>query len=53
MIQQLREEVAEYGSFQSHFNPQIETLRRELNSLKIHLNKENNSNNNNNEYWAQ
>jgi hypothetical protein len=40
-IEQLREEVAEYRSFQSHFNPQIETLQREINSLKIHLNNGN------------
>jgi hypothetical protein len=41
-IEQLREEVQEYRSFQSQFNPQIEILQREINSLKIHLAQEEN-----------
>ena len=32
-IDQLRKEVAEYRSFQSHINPQIEAFQREINSL--------------------
>jgi chaperonin cofactor prefoldin len=41
-IEQLKEKSERYESFMATFNPQIEEFQREINSLKRHLNSENN-----------
>jgi hypothetical protein len=42
-IEQLKETAEKYKSFMSTLNPQIEAFQLEIDSLKLHLNNENNN----------
>jgi hypothetical protein len=42
-IEELKEQSEKYKSFMSIISPQIEAFQQEIDSLKLHLNDENNS----------